>query len=126
MMNTCDRSDIKIRFFNPEFYINEKKQTVTCKLHFRVEAPYIIRVLTKCCLAKTVIATATLKNNDVFNVNVGKKVALAKAENMAYSIANNLITDAYKNILNATKAISDFRYKATRVKEHNIEYMKKF
>lgn len=126
MISTYDRNDIKIRFFNPEFYINEKKQTVTCKLYFRAEAPYIIRALTKCCMSKTVIATATLKHNDVFNVNVGKKIALAKAENMAYSIVNNLITDAYKNILNVTKAISDFRYKATRVKEHNIEYMKKF
>lgn len=122
----CDRSDIKIRFGKPEFYANEKKQTVTCKLRFKVEAPYIIRILTKCDLVRSVTATATLKNNDTFDMNVGKKISLAKAENMAYSIANNLITDAYKNILNATKAISDFRYKVTRVKEHNIEYMKKF
>lgn len=126
MISIHDRSDIKIRFFNPEFYINEKKQTVTCKLSFRAETPYVIRALINRWLSKTVIATATLKNNDSFDVNVGKKVSLAKAENLAYSHVNELAKTTFKSLCSASDAIVEFGRKTKKVREHNVEYMKKF
>ena len=77
-------------------------------------------------MIQSVKAVARVKDNDVFDVNVGKKVSLAKAENLAYSYVNEWAKTAFKSLCGASNAIVEFTRKANKVKAHNVEYIKKF
>ena len=75
---------------------------------------------------QTVKSVVFSKNEDNFDVNIGKKVALAKAENKAYSYTLNYYKEAKAKLCRALDAYDDFEDKVWRVKAHNVEYMRKF
>ena len=125
------RRDIKIVFNAPQYTIAENNKAVICHLTCDVDAPegllygyesYLLYPLTK----KVYKGVAIAKDGDTFDVNIGKKVALAKAENLAYKRINNFFKKYYKIYTDATKAIKDFDAKSKRVINHNISYMSKF
>lgn len=127
------RNNIKISFEAPEYIVNESAGMVICKLKFLVNVPSVIHFCSKIpfhenpvCTVQTVKTVVFAKNNDVFDVNIGKKVALAKAENKAYSYTYEFVKSTQKPLANALDVIEDFRDKCQKVKAHNIEYMKKF
>lgn len=127
------RNNIKISFDTPEYIVNENAGVVICKLKFLVNVPTVINFCTRvpyhenpACVKQVVKTVVFAKNNDVFDVNVGKKVALAKAENKAYSYVYELVKSTQKELASALDVIEDFRDKSQKVKKHNIEYMKKF
>lgn len=133
MNSKNNREDIKIVFGAPKFIVNEKAKIVICKLGFRAVMPKALQEIiywknyeTTPEFTRTSKAIAFTKENDVFNVNIGKKVALAKAENQAYNYVNNHMLNALNEIIKCTKAIGNFNNKTERVINHNIEYMKKF
>lgn len=126
-------NDIKIHFKQPEYIVDEANSVVICKLRYRVSAPRLIKWANDITVHKDPVLTEQVvktvvfaKNGDKFDVNVGKKVALAKAENRAYSYVKNWIMEGHKNIVKSVRAMKDFKEKAEKVKNHNIEYMKKF
>lgn len=124
--------NIKIHFKQPEYIVNEANGVVICKLRFIATAPFMLRcIMTPIhedpALTEQVIKTVVFaKNGDKFDVNVGKKVALAKAENKAYSYVKNWMMLAHKEVVKTVRAMKDFKDKAEKVKAHNVEYMKKF
>ena len=128
-----DRNNIKIEFGTPQFIVNEKAKLVICKLKFRAKMPSSLKNILYNNNAKAtpewyrvVKSVAFTKDNDEFDENIGKKVALAKAENQAYSYVRNCMTNALDEIIKVTKAIKEFNDKTERVINHNISYMKKF
>jgi hypothetical protein len=127
------RNNIKIKFQPPKYIIDEKNGVVICHLKFFAESPDCIKFASKCayhtsptCTEQTTKAVVFAKNNDKFDVNIGKKVSLAKAENQAYSYVRNWAKTAQKELAMALDAIEDFEFKVARVKMHNIAYMRKF
>lgn len=127
------RNNIKISFHQPEYIVDEANGVVICKLKFNTSAPSVLSYCSKVmfhenpvCATQVVKTVVFAKNGDKFDVNVGKKVALAKAENRAYAYVNNWFMTAHKEIVKAVRAMTDFKFKTKKVREHNIEYMKKF
>lgn len=126
-------NNIKIHFKQPEYIVDEANGVVICKLKFNTTAPIMVRwgiispIHEDPTLTEQVVKTVVFaKNGDKFDVNVGKKVALAKAENLAYSYVNNWVKSANKELINACAAIREFSNKTNKVREHNVEYIKKF
>ena len=127
------RNDIKISFEKPIYTIDEKNGVVVCTLRYKVKASGNVIFASRGTIYgspwymnQMVKTVARVKNNDSFDVNVGKKVALAKAENLAYSHVNEWAKTAFKSLCGASNAIVEFSRKTRKVREHNVEYMKKF
>lgn len=127
------RNNIKIRFEKPVYNVDEKNGVVVCTLRYKVDAPPTVVFASESSIhdspwhmTQTVKTVARVKNNDSFDVNVGKKVSLAKAENLAYSRVNEWAKTAFKCLCGASDAIVEFSRKTKKVREHNVEYMKKF
>lgn len=127
------RNNIKISFEKPIYAIDEKNGVVVCTLRYKAEAPNTIIFVSRGTIHgspwymnQSVKAIARVKDNDTFDVNVGKKISLAKAENLAYSYVNEWAKSAFKALCSASDAIVEFSRKTKKVREHNVEYMKKF
>ncbi len=127
------RNNIKIRFEKPIYNVDEKNGVVVCTLRYKVNAPATVMFASEATIhnslrhmPQTIKTVARVKNNDSFDVNVGKKVSLAKAENLAYSHVNEWAKTAFKSLCSASDAIVEFSKKTKKVREHNVEYMKKF
>lgn len=127
------RNSIKIHFKNPEYIVDEANGVVICKLRFTCSTPNLVCYVSRCafhespaCTEQTVKSVVFAKNDDKFDANIGKRVALAKAENQAYSYVNNFIQSGKKELEQALQAVNNFKCKKTKVKNHNIEYMRKF
>lgn len=127
------RNNIKISFEKPSYVVDEKNGVVICKLAFKVDAPSCVTFASKgrinnnpCHFVQTSKGVAFAKNSDTFDINIGKRVSLAKAENLAYSWVNNWAKSAQNELVNAISTIIDFSNKTRKVREHNVEYIKKF
>jgi hypothetical protein len=127
------RNNIKIKFDKPIYAVDEKNKVVVCTLRYKVDTPPIVIFASESTIpnspwrmTQSVKAIARAKDNDTFDVNVGKKVSLAKAENLAYSHVNEWAKTAFKSLCGASDAIVEFSRKTKKVREHNVEYMKKF
>lgn len=127
------RNNIKISFEKPIYAIDEKNGVVVCTLKYKVDAPSTVIFASESTIygspwhmIQSVKAVARVKDNDIFDVNVGKKVSLAKAENLAYSHVNEWAKTAFKSLCSASDAIVEFTRKANKVRAHNVEYIKKF
>ena len=66
------------------------------------------------------------KNGDSYDEEIGKKVALAKAEKKAYKFYKHHLTEAYKMCLEDLENFKCAIGKCERIIEHNSEYIKKF
>ena len=127
------RNNIKIKFEKPIYTVDEKNGVVVCTLRYKVDAPPTVIFASEIIIngsprhkTQSVKAIARVKDNDTFDVNVGKKVSLAKAENLAYSHVNEWAKSAFKDLCSASDAIVEFSRKTKKVRDHNIVYMRKF
>ena len=127
------RNDIKISFEKPIYAIDEKNGIIVCTLRYKAKAPNNVIFASRgtihdkpCYMNQSVKAIARVKDNDTFDINVGKKVSLAKAENLAYSHVNEWAKSAFKDLCSASDAIVEFSRKTKKVRDHNIVYMRKF
>lgn len=127
------RNNIKISFEKPIYTVDEKNGVVICVLKYKADAPSNVIFASSGTIYSSpwydtysVKAIARVRDNDKFDANVGKKVSLAKAENLAYSHVNDLVKSARISMCRSLYAIRSFSRKVNKVKKHNIEYMKKF
>jgi hypothetical protein len=127
------RNNIKISFEKPIYAVDEKNGVVVCTLRYKASAPAGVIFASESTIHgspwhmnQMVKAVAFAKNNDKFDANIGKKVSLAKAENLAYSHVNNWAKTAFKELCRISSAIVEFNRKTNKVRAHNVEYIKKF
>ena len=130
-MDNANRNNIKLHFREPKFIVVEKNKMVICHLTFDASIPEMIDYAATWHednprYKQTVKAVVFTKKEDEFDINVGKKVALAKAENKAYNYVLNYYKQAKNKLCRALDAYDDFENKVNRVRAHNVEYMKKF
>lgn len=123
------RNEIKISFTDQKFYVNQETKEIVCVLSFKpLYPPFVKNVLEQLCIVvpETCKSIARLKEQDIFNVAKGQKVALAKAENKAYRIVGKQLKIAQEYINLANWQISSFSNKVDFVTNHNVEYINKF
>lgn len=71
------------------------------------------------------VGVARLRDGDKFDLRKGQRIALAKAETIAY---NEVVQDVKDTLAELKKGISqaqDFLTKAARVKEGNVKYIQR-
>jgi hypothetical protein len=127
------RNNVKISFEKPIYNVDKKNGVVVCTLRYKAYAPTSIIIASKGTIhgspwhmSQCVKTIAKVKSNDDFDTNIGRKVSLAKAENLAYSRVNEWCKTALKTLCDSSNAIVEFSRKTKKVREHNVEYMKKF
>jgi len=128
-MKGYSRTNIKLSMTEPMYYINEKKRTVTCKLNGFLDGP----VEGNCWLTMGDInfphkqyettTTAYCHENDRFDIERGKRIALSKAENELYNQAALEVSSVMDKIDFLREACKDFFNKALKCQAHNIDYI---
>lgn len=113
---------IKIKFDDPEFFVNEENKTVTCKLRGFINMPEgTYRVWED--IVNT-IATAECSPEDEFNIEKGKRISLAKAESKIFKRARKSLL-LLKNDLEYTRdLISGYQINSQSYIDHNEDYIK--
>ena len=122
-----NRSDIKLSFYNEEtkFFVNEEKRTVACIVLGRLMNPWSPNSEIALPYDSIVrgVGVAKCMPNDTFDVERGKRIALAKAENRAYLNALDILVE-YRNQLDFfTNAINVFEDKTYHCCAHNEDFI---
>lgn len=136
---------LKLKFWEPEYYVNEKKGTVTCILKFRMDgvkgsqkdedAFQAVRHMADSVYGEhnpisyrySVTETAKVDPKDTFDAEIGKKVARAKAESSAYRFCSKILTKSIEKFtFNLASAAAEFVKKASGVVVHNKRYLSQF
>ena len=122
------RDDFKVRFTKkPQYTIDEAKKTVKCYLTCDVIVPtgisgnqfmYNFRTFAK--------GYAKCDDKDRFNPEIGKKIALARAESKLYAKVRTDVKTAVRDAQQFVKSGRKFVEKANRVIGHNEFYIEKF
>lgn len=120
---------IKLSVRDTIFYVNEKTKAVGCKLYFDVKGPADVISVIKTFTDNSryeVVAEARVNPEDTYNIEVGKKVARAKAESMAYRQLANILQRITYRLMTVLNSVDDFMYKTDAVIEHNNNYLATF
>lgn len=120
------RDNIKLSFFkdNTRFFVNEKKGIVSCVVAAEMNVPYNFDAPVDIPW-KTFKGTgiAKCRHDDKFDVERGKRIALAKAENNVYLDASRYLNGIYKHLEFFMSRINDFNEKGLRHCVHNEDYI---
>lgn len=125
-MKNYNRDYFKLSFDkeDTQFYVNEKKKSVTCKVTCVLHVPYSwespVHIPWKCF---NITATTKCCDSDVFDVERGKRIAMAKAENKAYSQAASYLFEQLKHLMFFQTSIYKFLEKTDHQCAHNEEYI---
>lgn len=121
-----NRSDIKVSFNNEgtKFYVNEKKGTVVCA----VEAVLLVPTNWDGCVFVPGVriiekGIAKCAPGDTFDVERGKRIALARAENKVYLSALKHLDGFMEQIAVIVNAYEEFNDKAYHACAHNEDYI---
>lgn len=126
---------IKTSVDNYKFIVNEKKGCVTCVLEYRLAGTDLaVDIMSNVDyefyhknFLRTAVGVARLNNEDTFDVEIGKKVARARAESMMYNQAGQYIDNILAKIQrDFIDPCIGFIGKAGEVIDHNDEYIKQF
>lgn len=126
MKNFYNRNNFKLSFdkFNKHFYVNEKKRTVTCVVEAVLNVPSswdsVVNLWNK---PFKVACTSKCHPDDRFDVDRGKRIALAKAENKTYEMSLKYLHEYEEHLLFILNAIENFRDKSNRQCEHNLDFI---
>ena len=130
---------IKLSVIKAEYFTNFKKNTVTCKLTYRIKVTdrkteYLINYIggfVDNALyigdTYTVVSTARTLPEDKFNIHKGEQIARAKAESKAYSEVSSFLSklnDIYTEKLFIP--MGNFIDKSCNVIDHNNEFIGTF
>ena len=70
------------------------------------------------------IGIAKLHKEDKFDYQIGCRIALAKAERIAYKRISKILAKEYKNLSDLINDLDNFIFKAESMVKHNTEYIK--
>lgn len=70
------------------------------------------------------VGVAKLHKEDTFDYQTGCRIALAKAERIAYKRVGKGIAEEYKSLSDFISDLENFIFKAESMVKHNTEYIK--
>lgn len=122
---------IKLSFDNArtEFFVNEKKRIVACIMKGELKTTgmklYMSDYPTYPLYTDYVKGVGVAKCDpcDVFDVELGKSIARARAEADAYIKAKRRLSEQYNMAVAYLNALTDFEEKAYRCAAHNDEFV---
>ena len=117
---------IKLSFSRPKY--QTVGNTVHCTLQYTVSVPGsysdVVAIVSNDKLTFTATGKATCSGNDVFNKQIGRKIANARAEAKAYKHAQTLVKKQVKEVIKRYYDMTlEFDEKADFVQRHNVEYV---
>ena len=123
---------IKLSETDCQYFINEEKKTVSCKMFYRLKMDSDMYIVFTNLFdeypsyIESVTATTHLSEGDKFDVNKGMQVAKAKAEIMAYKNVRKHVKKLSDKLANILVYTNDFENRAEDAINHNKEYLKTF
>lgn len=125
-MKNYIRNNFKLSFEKnrTQFFVNEKKGTVSCVVTAYLVCPYSWNspvVINGVAIKGTGVAKCHA--DDTFDVERGKRIAMAKAENKAYLKAVSYLEEQREHLVFMNNAIEAFLSKAYHQCNHNDDYM---
>ena len=119
-------SKIKLSFSRAKYKTVDN--TVYCTLQYTVNIPGVysdmIAIMDNDEQIYTVTAKATCNGDDVFNKQLGREIANARAEAKAYKHAQTLVKKQVKEVIKRYYDMTlEFDEKADFIQKHNAEYV---
>lgn len=108
----------------PSYQIDEERKSVKCHLTVKIITPdslYANKIMDTTVISAN--GYSKCDDKDKFDVNVGKKIALARAESLAYHKAEVLINQCVLDAYNFIDAAEIFADKSNFVQAHNKNYV---
>ena len=121
-----DRDNIKLSCCGTRYFYNGRN--VTCVYDFYLKMPKQIEFCTG-PVYNTVVGVAKCNENDEYDQTKGEKIALARAESLAYAKANAMLVAAWseaRDVVNSPEAnsiINSFTNKKVSCIDHNKKYI---
>lgn len=117
---------IKMSFegVEPIFYVNKSKKTVACKIRGNAYEtmidPWFGELSTPSFES---VGIAYCSDNDKFDEERGKRIALAKAENKLYCKCVDFYTKKINEFSESIAKMDEFKIRANKFCRHNDEYI---
>ena len=126
-------SRIKLSFDgDPQFFINTKNKTITCKIRSHINLPSELHLLSNYAFFKhdggdrpytfTTVGVVKLHEGEEWNEELGKRLAEGKAKRQAYAAgfnyANSILLDAIKDL----RSVVELRNCMKSLREHEVEH----
>jgi len=122
-------NSFKVHLDDPIYGVNKKKNVVYCIANVRVDTPYVnnddayINFYSKDGIKDKAVGVAKCSPNDNFDIEIGKRIAYARAENNAYKMVSDWINEPMKLFNQMSLDIARFQLKAKRCIDHNKDYI---
>lgn len=115
---------LKLQFRDITYKVNEKKGVVVALAYFRT--PLSMEAGANQCINTIGIARLNKSAGDTFNIEVGKKIARAKAEKEAFTQFRTMLLNYEKKVFQARLDIAEAIITTSSHIEHQKEYIKSF
>ena len=115
---------LKLQFRDITYKVNEKKGVVVALANFRT--PLSMEAGANQCINTIGIARLNKSAEDTFNIEVGKKIARAKAEKEAFTQFRTMLLNYEKKVFQARLDIAEAIIIMSSHIEHQKEYIKSF
>lgn len=115
---------LKLQYRDITYKVNEKKGVVVALAYFRT--PLSMEAGANQCINTIGIARLNKSAGDTFNVEVGKKIARAKAEKEAFILFRTMLLNYEKKVFQARLDIAEAIITMSSHIEHQKEYIKSF
>lgn len=115
---------LKLQFRDITYKVNEKKGVVVALANFRT--PLSMEAGANQCINTIGIARLNKSTGDTFNIEVGKKIARAKAEKEAFIQFRTMLLSYEKKVFQARLDIAEAIITMSSHIEHQKEYIKSF
>ena len=115
---------LKLQFRDITYKVNEKKGVVVAQANFHT--PLSMKADANQCINTIGIARLNKSAGDTFNIEVGKKIARAKAEKEAFIQFRTMLLSYEKKVFQARLDIAEAIITMSSHIEHQKEYIKSF
>ncbi len=115
---------LKLQFRDITYKVNEEKGVVVALAYFRT--PLSMEAGANQCINTIGIARLNKSAGDTFNIEVGKKIARAKAEKEAFIQFRTMLLNYEKKVFQACLDIAEAIITMSSHIEHQKEYIKSF
>ncbi len=115
---------LKLQYRGISYKVNEEKGVVVALAYFRT--PLSMEAGANQCINTIGIARLNKSAGDTFNIEVGKKIARAKAEKEAFTQFRTMLLNYEKKVFQARLNIAEAIITMSSHIEHQKEYIKSF
>ena len=115
---------LKLQYRDITYKVNEEKGVVVALAYFRT--PLSMEAGANQCINTIGIARLNKSAGDTFNIEVGKKIARAKAEKEAFLQFRTMLLNYEKKVFQAHLDIAEAIITMSSHIEHQKEYIKSF